>query len=91
MNFVHSDLGQVAPGGVVVVTLGSAANVRLLDETNFRSYRARGSYRGYHMGFYRQSPVRLRVPYAGHWHVVVDLGGYSGTIRAGVQVLQPAS
>ena len=86
MNFIHSDLGQLAPGAVAIVTLGTAANVRLLDDANFRSYQAGRPHRGYYMGFYRQSPVRMPVPSAGHWHVVVDLGGHAGTIRAGVRV-----
>jgi hypothetical protein len=27
--------------------------------------------------------VSLKVPQSGHWHVAIDLGGRSGTIRAG--------
>ena len=90
MNFIHSDIGQLSPGDVAVVTLGVAANVRLLDDGNFGSYQAGRNYRGYHMGYYRRSPVRLPIPAIGHWHVVVDLGGHSGTIRAGVQVMKAA-
>lgn len=90
MDFIHSDIGQLGPGDVAVVTLGTAANVRLLDNTNFHNYQAGRSYRGYHMGLYRQSPVRLPIPSVGHWHVVVDLGGYAGTVRAGIRVLKAA-
>ena len=35
----------------------------------------------------KKSPVRLKVPHAGHWHVAVDLGGYAGQIRSSAQVL----
>ncbi|UPK06259.1 DUF1883 domain-containing protein [Bradyrhizobium sp. 170] len=31
--------------------------------------------------------MRLQVPNAGHWHVAVDLGGYRGSVRAGVRLL----
>jgi hypothetical protein len=41
MNFTHYNLGHVERGSVVVVTLsGSAANVRLMDGSNFNSYKA---------------------------------------------------
>ncbi len=90
MNFIHSDLGLLEQGAVALVTLGTAANVRLLDDSNFRSYRAGQRYRGYHMGYYRRTPVRLVIPTAGHWHVVVDLGGHAGTVRAGIQILKAA-
>jgi hypothetical protein len=88
MNFVHSDLGQLSQGAVAIVTLGTAANVRLIfnNDVNFRSYQAGRPYRGYYIGYYRQSPVRMPVPSAGRWHVVVDLGGHAGTIQAGVRV-----
>lgn len=89
MQFLHTDVGQLDAGAVAVVTLGTAANVRLLDDLNFRAFQAGRAYRGYHMAFYRSSPVRLRVPSPGHWHVVIDLGGHAGTIRASVQVLTP--
>jgi class 3 adenylate cyclase len=47
----------------------------------------RFSYTG---GHYKRSPVQLAVPHAGHWHVVVDLGGAAaGRVNASVSV-QPA-
>jgi hypothetical protein len=91
MNFFHADLGHQQRGALAIVRLGTAANVRLLDDSNFRSYQSGHRYRGYHMGFYRQSPLRLPIPTIGRWHVVIDLGGYAGTIRAAVQVCQPVS
>jgi len=27
------------------------------------------------------------VPQTGHWHVVVDLGGFAGSLRASVEVM----
>lgn len=89
MQFVHSDVGQLNAGAIAVVTLGTAANVRLLDDLNFRSFQAGRPYRGYHMGYYRHSPVRLQIPSSGHWHVVVDLGGHAGTVSASVKVVSP--
>lgn len=39
MNFTHYALGQMESGSIVEVTLlGSAANVRLMDSSNFENY-----------------------------------------------------
>lgn len=56
-----------------------------MDETNFRRY-LRGDRFQYVGGHYTRSPVVLRTPSTGHWHVVVDLGGRSGRIGASVSV-----
>jgi hypothetical protein len=87
MDFVHYDLKQLDGGAVVEVTLDSAANVRVLDDANFHGYRSGRQYRFYG-GYVTQSPYRVRVPHHGHWHLVVDLGGYSGQVRSSVRVLR---
>ncbi len=86
MNFLHTDLGHLDGQELVVVTLDKAANVKLMDSNNFSAYRS-GHGHDYHGGYVTHSPHRLAVPRAGHWHVTVDLGGYAGSVRAGVRVL----
>ena len=87
MKFLHTDLGVVAGGSVVVVRLsGTEANVLLLDDSNLASYR-RGQRCQYHGGHFTRSPARIVVPTTGRWNVIVDLGGYVGTINASVEVL----
>jgi len=86
MNFLHYDLSLTA-GEVVEVTLDRQANVRLLDEGNFSKYKA-GQQHTYYGGLAKVSPVHLRPPYPGHWHLVVDLGGYAGTVRASIRTLR---
>jgi hypothetical protein len=86
MDFLHSEF-HGGPGDVAVVTLDGQANVLLLDDQNFRAYRRGATYR-YVGGLAKQSPVRLSPSHHGHWHVVVDLGGYAGTVRAGVRILR---
>ena len=87
MKFTQYDLGSRQGGEVVEVTLsGSAANVRLLDSSNFQSYKSGRQHR-YFGGHAKRSPVRLQIPHAGHWYVVLDLGGYSGSIRSSIRVL----
>lgn len=88
MNFLHDEL-DLRPGDVVQVTLEGRANVMLMDPVNFDLYR-RGQVYRYYGGHALRSPVRLVPPHAGKWHVVVDLGGSAGTVRAGVSVLHGA-
>jgi hypothetical protein len=86
VNFLRYDWGHRREGDTVIVTLTAAANVRLLDATNFRNYSEGRAYR-YYGGLFRQSPVRIPVPHAGHWHTVVDMQGLSGTSRVTAQIL----
>jgi hypothetical protein len=87
VDFIHSDLGYRQAGDVVEITLsGSAANVRLLDSSNFQAYRAGRQHR-YIGGLARQSPVRLQIPNAGSWHVAVDMQGLKGTARASFRLI----
>lgn len=86
MKYFHADLGTLNAGATVTVELtGNACNVALVDTTNLTRYRRGDSFR--HVGgHYRQSPVLLRVPRYGHWHVVADLGGRAGRLGARVSV-----
>lgn len=77
-------------GDVAEVSLDRAANVLLMDETNYGAYRQRRSYR-YFGGHATRSPVRMAVPRSGHWHVVVDLVGGPGQVRATAQILSGAT
>lgn len=79
-DFIYYDLSQQQRGAVVEIELSTAANVFLVDSTNFSTYKRGGRYR-YYGGQARRSPVRLGVPRSGHWYLVLDLGGYPGTIR----------
>lgn len=90
MNFTHYDLGNKQRGQVVEITLsGSAANVRLMDSSNFQNYRNRRQH-SYFGGLVKQSPFRLQIPSSGHWHVTVDLQGLRGTVRSGIRMLPGA-
>lgn len=89
-DFVHHDLGQRSSGEIVQVELANRANVQLVDSDNLRKYRSGSQYR-YIGGQALRSPLRLEIPYSGHWHVVVDLGGAAGTIRSSVRVYARAA
>lgn len=68
------------------VVLNKQANVQLLDDSNFSRYRSgdRFEYRG---GLVKRSPFRISPPYRGRWHLVVDLGGYAGSVNVETRVL----
>lgn len=87
MQFIHSDLGNLDKGRIVEIVLkGNAANVQLLDSTNFSNYK---NGRRYHYvgGLAKRSPVHLTVPHSGHWHVAIDMRGPKGTVNASTKVL----
>lgn len=67
----------------VRVTVDSQANVRLMDDTNFSRFKQGGEHR-YYGGLATRSQVTLSAPCSGYWNVVVDLGGYAGSVRASV-------
>jgi hypothetical protein len=84
-QFVKHDLGQLRRGELVTVEVRERANVRLIDSSNLREYERGGRFRCIG-GQALRSPVRLQAPNAGHWFVVLDLGGASGTIHSNVFV-----
>ncbi len=87
MRFLHSEFSGTSDV-VVLVTLDGQANVLLMGDTDFSAYQQGRSF-SYYGGWATRSPVRLSPPHSGHWHVVVDLGGRAGTIRASVRVIEP--
>lgn len=89
MNFIHYEF-DAGPGQNVQITLDKQANVRLLDPTNFNSYR-NGQKHTYYGGLATRSPVTISIPHQGHWHVVIDLGGNAGTVRASINLFIHAS
>lgn len=90
-RFTRYNLGQQKRGAAAVVTLrGNAANVLLLDASNFNSYRAGRSYRYADGGLVTRSPIRLAIPRDGHWYVTVDLRGQGPRARVNSSIsLEP--
>lgn len=89
MNFLQYDLGNLKRGEIVEVTLSSGANVRLMDSSNFNSYKNGRKHRC-QGGLAKKSPVRLQVPNSGHWYVAVDMQGLRGSTNASVRVVPGA-
>ena len=88
MDFVHYDLGYLEEGTTVIVFLDTAANVCVLDLTNFRYYQMGTSFT-YLGGYITRSPYYAVIPQTGFWNVTIDLGGYEGRIGSSVKVIPP--
>lgn len=87
MEFIHHDLGYRKGGEIVEISLsGSAANVRLMDSSNFNSYK-NGHQHRYHGGLATKSPIRLQIPNSGYWYVTVDMLGLRGKVRSSARIL----
>ena len=89
MNFSYYDLGQRNKGEIVEVRLSAAANVRLMNSSNYSNYK-NGRKHHYYGGYVKTSPYRIPIPTAGHWYVTIDLGGYAGKVKHSVNVLPGA-
>ena len=86
MQYQYYDLGNVSAGDIVEVTLGYAANVRIMDSSNYSNFKA-GRRHSFIGGYIKQSPYTAKLPHSAHWFVVVDLGGYAGKVKSAVRVL----
>jgi len=89
LNYLHYEF-DANRDDIIEVTLDRAANVQLLEPANYENYKNGVGYR-YHGGYATTSPVRLAVPQAGKWHVVIDFGGGAGRVRAAARLLSGAT
>jgi hypothetical protein len=89
VRFIHNNLGHRKRDEIVEVTLSSGANVRLMNGANFSNYKNGRRYQ-YIGGLAKCSPLRLRIPDSGHWHIAIDMQGLRGSPKASVRVLPGA-
>lgn len=87
MKFNHHKLDHLSRGDRVEITLqGNAANVRLMNNSNFQAYK-NGRKHKYYGGLVNRSPFFLTVPSSGQWNITVDMLGLRGQVRSSVRVL----
>ncbi len=86
MRFLHYTI-EAGPDHIIQVSLTGTGNVRLLDPINFAKYKLGKRYAAT-AGPETSNPVKFLPPFKGKWHVVVDLEGQAGAVRASVDVLR---
>lgn len=89
LNYTHYDLKTQKAGTRIEVTLSAVANVRLMNDVNFKRYKEtlRHQFFG---GVARKSPLRMTIPEAAHWHLVIDAEGHHGLAESSVRVIEAA-
>ncbi|MDR2897985.1 MAG: DUF1883 domain-containing protein [Spirochaetaceae bacterium] len=87
MNYLHNEV-YLTTDDVVTVSIDDAANVRLFDTVNYTRFRKGSANCDCIGGRAERSPVRLSPSYNGIWHIVVDLGGKSGEVKASIEVVR---
>jgi hypothetical protein len=80
MTFLHWKIPGTI-GDTIRIQMDTPANVRLLDPLNFENYKRGSKYVG-DGGWSDKKDVEFTLPYKGPFHVVVDLGGTAGTLKA---------
>ena len=85
MKHLHYDLNLTSSDSVQV-SLDKQANVMLLDSSNYQRYKKAQQFK-YYGGRATHSPTYVSPPCAGHWHLVIDLGGYPGRVSAAVSIV----
>lgn len=89
-KFFKYHWSRLQKGSTIVVTLSAAANVRLMDSSNFNAYKHNRQHR-YAGGLVRKSPFRITVPSTGSWYLTIDLMGLRATtVRHSAAVEPPA-
>lgn len=71
MKFVHQR-EELSEGDMVIIQCSQTCNIRLMNDTNFRSYKNGGRH-SYHGGAFDRFPAKIRVPSSGAWNITIDI------------------
>ena len=86
MDELHYQI-VTGPGDRIRVYLrGNAANVLVMEDADYVNYRQGRAY-NYYGGYYTKSPVIIKPRVYGPLNVVINLGGFAGTVNAVVQII----
>jgi len=84
MEYLHYTV-KTQKNSIIEVTLDKQANVKLMDNSNYQRYRMKKTY-DFIGGLVKVSPMIIKSPYPGQWHIIVDLEGMSGAVKAQVKI-----
>ncbi|MCQ4629962.1 DUF1883 domain-containing protein [Shinella lacus] len=85
-SYTHYDLDMQRGGTTIEITLSAVANVRLMSHANFDLFKNARQHK-FLGGVAKQSPIRLKIPENGHWHVVVDMEGHTGKAESSIKIV----
>jgi hypothetical protein len=88
-SYTHYDLDMQRSGTVIEITLSAVANVRLMTHANFDLFKNARQHK-FLGGVAKQSPIRLKIPKSGHWHVVVDMEGHPDKAQSSIKIVPAA-
>ncbi|MDI7865153.1 DUF1883 domain-containing protein [Rhizobiaceae bacterium n13] len=88
-RFSHYDLKELPAGTTIEISLSAIANVRLMNADHFQRFKETLKHK-FIGGVAKKSPIRLTIPEAGHWHLVVDMEGHSGVAESSVKMIGAA-
>lgn len=86
MQFIHAR-EYLSDGDVVILECDTQCNFRIMDDSNFHSFKNRGSCT-YYGGFFTHFPARIVAPHSGSWNVVIDLAGGRANIQYNLSYLK---
>jgi len=86
MQFLHYQV-KADPDRIIQVTIDHEASIKLMDTFNFAKY-SQGKTPDFQGGIYPASTVEFRVYKNDTWHVVVDLDGKKGEVKASVKLIK---
>ena len=86
MKYLHYEWSDIGPEDIIEVTLDKQAHIRLIEDHEFSKYHRGNSY-DFRGGQALVSPVHISPPHRGHWHLVIDLEGYMGSVNVSVRVI----
>ncbi len=86
MHYLHYQV-EVGKFDLVQVKLNMQAFLRLMGDEDYEKYRFGDEYH-FHGGMATVSPANIQAPHKGSWHLVIDLGGKEGDLKATVNILK---
>ncbi|KAA0689559.1 DUF1883 domain-containing protein [Neorhizobium sp. P12A] len=89
-RYTHYDLKEQRAGVMIEITLSAVANVRLMNAQNFQRFTETLNHK-FLGGVAKKSPIRLTIPEAGRWHLIVDMEGHNGLAESSVKMIDQAS
>jgi len=86
MEYLHYEFNTI-PKEIIRVVIDRQANVMLMDSVNYAKYCSKKKHE-FVGGLVVESPLYLKPPHPGHWHIVIDSGGFPGKVSANVNIIK---